>query len=86
MSSRVAEAKDAVSSKVMEVMDVTKDTLQSSVEAARSAVTSSVGMAVDSREGQMAISRAEAVLGNTEDNSLPIGNEELGNETVYVTL
>ncbi|XP_009635674.1 perilipin-3 [Egretta garzetta] len=77
VSSRVAEAKDAVSSKVMEVMDVTKDTLQSSVEAARSAVTSSVGMAVDSREGQMAISRAEAVLGNTEDNSLPIGNEEL---------
>ncbi|KAM6053261.1 perilipin-3-like [Theristicus caerulescens] len=77
VSSRVADAKDAVSSKVMEVMDVTKETLQSSVEAARSAVTSSVGVVMDSRVGQTAVSRAEAVLGRTEDNSLPIGNEEL---------
>ncbi|XP_009282296.2 PREDICTED: perilipin-3 [Aptenodytes forsteri] len=77
VSSRVADAKDAVSSKVMEVIDVTKETLQSSVEAARSAVTSSVGMVMDSRVDQMAISRAEAVLGRTEDNSLPIRNEEL---------
>ncbi|KAM6242741.1 perilipin-3-like [Spheniscus humboldti] len=77
VSSRVADAKDAVRSKVMEVIDVTKDTLQSSVEAARSAVTSSVGVVMDSRVDQMAISRAEAVLGRTEDNSLPIRNEEL---------
>ncbi|KAM6319081.1 perilipin-3-like [Podargus strigoides] len=77
VSSRVADAKDAVSSKVMEVIDVTKETLQSSVEATRSAVTSSVGMVMDSRVGQAAVSRAEAVLGRAEDDSLPIGNEEL---------
>lgn len=80
MSSRVADAKDAVSSKVTEVMDVTKETLQSGVEAARSAVTSSMGMVVDSRVSQTAVSGAEAVLGSTEDSSLPIGNEELGKE------
>ncbi|XP_052644184.1 perilipin-3-like [Harpia harpyja] len=74
--SRVADVKDAVSSKVTEVMDVTKETLQSSMEAARSAVTS-VGMVMDSKVGQTAVSRAEAVLGRTEDSSLPIGNEEL---------
>ncbi|XP_010161673.1 perilipin-3 [Antrostomus carolinensis] len=77
VSSRVADAKDAVSTKVTEVMDVTKETLQSSVEAARSAVTSSVGMVMDSRVGQTTVSGAEAVLGSTEDNTLPIGNEEL---------
>ncbi|XP_035404362.1 perilipin-3-like [Cygnus atratus] len=78
VSSTVAEAKDAVSSRVTEVIDATKGALHSGVEAARSAVTSSVGMVMDSRVGQMAVSRAEAVLGRTEeDNSLPIGNEEL---------
>uniref|UniRef100_A0A672U621 Perilipin n=1 Tax=Strigops habroptila TaxID=2489341 RepID=A0A672U621_STRHB len=77
VSSRVADAKDAVSSKVMEVIDVTKETLQSSIEAARSAVTSSVGMVMDSGVSQTAVSGAEAVLGVTEDSSLPMGNEEL---------
>ncbi|KAM6248871.1 perilipin-3-like [Porphyrio hochstetteri] len=77
VSSRVADAKDAVSSKVTEVIDVTKDTLQSGVEAARSAVTSSVGMVMDSGVGQAAAIRAEEVLEKTEDSSLPIGNEEL---------
>ncbi|XP_054701924.1 perilipin-3-like, partial [Grus americana] len=77
VSSRVADAKDAVSSRVTEVIDVTKETLQSGVEAARSAVTSSVGVVMDSRVGQTAVSGAEAVLGSTEDSSLPIGNEEL---------
>lgn len=82
MSSTVAEAKDAVNSRVTEVIDATKGAIHSSVEAARSAVTSSVGMVMDSRVGQMAVSRAEAVLGRTEeDNPLPIGNEELGQET-----
>uniref|UniRef100_A0A663DVT7 Perilipin n=1 Tax=Aquila chrysaetos chrysaetos TaxID=223781 RepID=A0A663DVT7_AQUCH len=80
VSLKVADVKDAVSSKVTEVMDVTKETLQSSMEAARSAVTS-VGMVMDSKVGQTAVSRAEAVLGRTEDSSLPIGNEELGKET-----
>lgn len=73
----MADVKEAVSSKVTEVVDVTKETLQSSMEAARSAVTS-VGMVMDSKVGQTAVSRAEAVLGRTEDSSLPIGNEELG--------
>lgn len=82
----MADAKDAVSSKVTEVIDVTKETLQSGVEAARSAVTSGVGMVMDSRVGQTAVSGAEAVLGRTEDSCLPIGNEELGKETVYVTV
>ncbi|XP_056210575.1 perilipin-3-like [Falco biarmicus] len=77
VSSRVADAKGAVSSKVAEVMGVTKETLESGMEAARSAVASSVGMAMDSRVGQRAVSGAEAVLGRAEDNSLPIGNEEL---------
>ncbi|XP_026718147.1 perilipin-3-like [Athene cunicularia] len=77
VSSGLADAKDAVSSKVMAVIDVTKETLESSVVAARSAVTSSVGMVMDSRAGQVAASGAEAVLGRTEDNSLPIGNKEL---------
>lgn len=81
----MADAKDAVSSRVTEVIDVTKETLQSGVEAARSAVTSSVGVVMDSRVGQTAVSGAEAVLGSTEDSCLPIGNEELGKETTYVT-
>lgn len=81
----MADAKDAVSSKVTEVIDVTKETLQSGVEAARSAVTSSVGMVMDSRVGQTAISGAEAVLGRTEDSCLPLGNEELGKGMVHVT-
>uniref|UniRef100_A0A663NBA2 Perilipin n=1 Tax=Athene cunicularia TaxID=194338 RepID=A0A663NBA2_ATHCN len=84
VSSGLADAKDAVSSKVMAVIDVTKETLESSVVAARSAVTSSVGMVMDSRAGQVAASGAEAVLGRTEDNSLPIGNKELGKEILYV--
>lgn len=73
----MADVKDAVSSKVTEVVDVTKETLQGSMETARSAVTS-VGMVMDSKVGRTAVSRAEAVLGRTEDSSLPIGNEELG--------
>lgn len=79
MSSTVADAKDIVSSRVAEVVDATKEALHSGMEAARSAVTSSVGMVKDFRVGQMAVSRAEAVLGRTrEDDSLPMGNEELG--------
>uniref|UniRef100_A0A8C3PKZ0 Perilipin n=1 Tax=Calidris pygmaea TaxID=425635 RepID=A0A8C3PKZ0_9CHAR len=80
VSSRVADAKDAVSSKVIEVMDVTKETLQSGVEAARSTVASGVGMVVDSRVGQAAVSGAEAEMGRTEASCLPLGNEELASE------
>uniref|UniRef100_A0A8C9F2G3 Perilipin n=1 Tax=Pavo cristatus TaxID=9049 RepID=A0A8C9F2G3_PAVCR len=77
VSSTVADAKDVVSSRVAELVDATKEALHSGVEAARSAVTSSMGMVKDFRVGQMAVSRAEAVLGRTEDDSLPMGNEEL---------
>ncbi|XP_042690445.1 perilipin-3-like, partial [Centrocercus urophasianus] len=77
VSSTVADAKDVMSSRVAEVVDATKEALHSGVGAARSAVTSSVGMVKDFRVGQMAVSRAEAVLGRTGDDSLPMGNEEL---------
>ncbi|XP_052540107.1 perilipin-3-like isoform X2 [Tympanuchus pallidicinctus] len=78
VSSTVADAKDVMSSRVAEVVDATKEALHSGVGAARSAVTSSVGMVKDFRVGQMAVSRAEAVLGRTgEDDSFPMGNEEL---------
>lgn len=79
----MADVKDAVSSKVMEVIDATKETLQSSMEAARSAVTSSVEVVRDSGVGQTAVS-ADDVMETTEDDSLPIGNEELGKETSHV--
>lgn len=79
VSSTVADAKDVVSSRVAEVVDATEEALHSGVEAARSAMSSSVGMVKDFRVGQMAVSTAEAVLGRTgEDDSLPMGNEELG--------
>lgn len=75
----MADAKDVVSSRVAEVVDATKEALHSGVEAARSAVTSRVGMVKDFRVGQMAVSRSEIVLGRAgEDDSLPMGNEELG--------
>ncbi|XP_072206446.1 perilipin-3-like [Excalfactoria chinensis] len=77
VSSTVADAKDVVSSRVAEVVDATKEALHSGVEAARSAVTSSMGMVKEFRVGQVAVSRAEAVLERTEDDSLPMGNEEL---------
>ncbi|XP_031458957.1 perilipin-3-like isoform X1 [Phasianus colchicus] len=78
VSSTVADAKDIVSSRMAGVVDATMEALHSGVEAARSAVTSSVGMVKDFRVGQIAVSRAEAVLERTgDDNSLPMGNEEL---------
>uniref|UniRef100_A0A8V1A4S8 Perilipin n=1 Tax=Gallus gallus TaxID=9031 RepID=A0A8V1A4S8_CHICK len=78
VSSTMADAKDVVSSRVAEVVDATKEALHSGVEAARSAVTSSMGMVKDFRVGQMVVSSTEAVLGRTgEDDSLPMGNEEL---------
>lgn len=81
VSSTMADAKDVVSSRVAEVVDATKEALHSGVEAARSAVTSSMGMVKDFRVGQMVVSSTEAVLGRTgEDDSLPMGNEELGQE------
>ncbi|OXB81002.1 UNVERIFIED_CONTAM: hypothetical protein H355_006085 [Colinus virginianus] len=81
VSYTVADAKDVVSGRVAELVDATKEALHSGVEAARSAVTSSMGMVMDSKVDRMDVNRAGAVLGRTgEDDSLPIGNEELGQE------
>ncbi|XP_030920014.1 perilipin-3-like [Geospiza fortis] len=69
LSSRGAEVKEAVSSRVL---DVTRDTLQGSEGTATPAVTG-LGPAV----AQMGVLGAEAVLGTAEGGSLPTGNEEL---------
>ncbi|XP_054130900.1 perilipin-3-like [Melozone crissalis] len=72
LSSSVAEAKEAVSSRVLEVLDVTRDTLQGSNGTATPAVTS-----LEPAVPQMGVLGAEAALGTAEGDSLPIGNEEL---------
>ncbi|RMB95578.1 hypothetical protein DUI87_27688 [Hirundo rustica rustica] len=77
VSSGVAEVKEAVGSKVQGVLDVTKDTLQSSVGAARPAVTGAAGLLLEPAVGQTGVCGAEDVLGGAEGDSLPIGNEEL---------
>ncbi|XP_030819348.1 perilipin-3-like [Camarhynchus parvulus] len=69
LSSRGAEVKEAVSSRVL---DVTRDTLQGSEGTATPAVTG-LGPAV----AQMGVLGAGAVLGTAEGGSLPTGNEEL---------
>ncbi|OWK52458.1 Perilipin-3 [Lonchura striata] len=76
LSSRVAEVKEAVSSRALEVLDVTGEMLQGCEGAATPAVTSAawLGPAV----GQMGACGAEAVLGTAEGDSLSVGNEELG--------
>ncbi|XP_038225739.1 perilipin-3-like [Dermochelys coriacea] len=71
---------DAVSSRMTEVVDVTKETLQSSVEAAKSMVTSGMSTVMGATVGQIAMSGVEAVLEQSEDlvdHYLPITDEEL---------
>ncbi|XP_044842226.1 perilipin-3-like [Mauremys mutica] len=71
---------DAVSSRMTEVVDVTKETLQGSIEAAKSMVTSGMSTVMGSTVGQMAMSGMEAVLEKSEDlvdHYLPITDEEL---------
>ncbi|XP_063028787.1 perilipin-3-like, partial [Melospiza melodia melodia] len=72
LSSIVAEVKEAVSSRELEVLDVTRDTLQGSEGTATPAVTS-----LEPAVPQRGVLGAEAVLGTAEGDSLPIGNEEL---------
>ncbi|KAM3664041.1 perilipin-3-like isoform 1-T1 [Ammospiza maritima maritima] len=72
LSSSVAEVKEAVSSRELEVLDVTRDTLQGSEGTATPAVTS-----LEPVVPQRGVLGAEAVLGTAEGDSLPIGNEEL---------
>ncbi|XP_068064364.1 perilipin-3-like isoform X1 [Anomalospiza imberbis] len=79
LSSRVAEVKEAVSGKVLEVLDATRETPQGSEGTATPAVTSAAGLGP--AVGHMGVCEAEAVLGTTEGDSLPIGNEELAQLT-----
>nr|XP_026653359.1 perilipin-3-like [Zonotrichia albicollis] len=72
LSSTVAEVKEAVSSRVLEALDVTRVTLQGSEGTATPAVTS-----LEPAVPQRGVLGAEAVLGTAEGDSLPIGNEEL---------
>lgn len=76
----MAEVKGAVSSRVQEVLDVTRETLQSSEGDARPAVSSAAGL------GQSSVCGAEAVLGTAEGDSLPVGSEEPGKERVDVAM
>lgn len=65
---------DAMSSRVTEVLDKT-------THASKSAVTSSMPTVVSSRVHPAAVSRAEVVLGQSEDlvdHFLPITEDELG--------
>ncbi|XP_005533009.2 PREDICTED: perilipin-3-like [Pseudopodoces humilis] len=71
VSSRVAEVKEAVSSKVLQALDVSREAVQSSEGAAGPAVT---GLVLEPGAG---VCGAEAVLGRDKGDSLPIGNEEL---------
>ncbi|XP_034643401.1 perilipin-3-like [Trachemys scripta elegans] len=75
-----SEEVDAVSSRMTEVVDVTKETLQDRIEAVKSMVTSSMSTVMGSTVGQMAMSGVEAVLEKSEDlvdHYLPITDEEL---------
>ncbi|XP_032649208.1 perilipin-3-like [Chelonoidis abingdonii] len=71
---------DAVSSSMTKVVDVTKETLQSSIEAVKSMVTSGMSTVMGSTVGKMTMSGVEAVLEKSEDlvdHYLPITDEEL---------
>ncbi|CAM5095934.1 unnamed protein product [Natator depressus] len=71
---------DAVSCRMSEVVDVSLVTLQGSIEAAKSVVTSGMSTVMGATVGQMAMSEMEAVLEQSEDlvdHYLPITDEEL---------
>ncbi|CAM4549051.1 perilipin-3-like [Lepidochelys kempii] len=71
---------DAVSCRMSEVVDVSLVTLQGSIEAAKSVVTSGMSTVMSATVGQMAMSGVEAVLEQSEnlvDHYLPITDEEL---------
>uniref|UniRef100_A0A8V5H2K7 Perilipin n=1 Tax=Melopsittacus undulatus TaxID=13146 RepID=A0A8V5H2K7_MELUD len=78
-------AKDLVTNKVTEAMDLTKGAVQDSVEKTKSVVTSTVSTALDAAVSQAVEGGVEAVLGMSEDlvdHYLPMTEEELGEKTL----
>ncbi|XP_004464288.2 perilipin-3 [Dasypus novemcinctus] len=75
-------AKESVATRVSEAVDVTRGTVQTGVDVAKSVVASGVQLVAGSRVGQTVLSSVDAVLGKSEewvDNHLPMTNEELAN-------
>nr|XP_020667043.1 perilipin-3-like [Pogona vitticeps] len=80
VSSRMASAKEAITSTLSGVVGLTKEAVQGSMDATRSAISHSVTTVVESRVGQIAVSSAEALLDKSEeliDDYLPLTDEEL---------
>ncbi|XP_074839858.1 perilipin-3-like [Carettochelys insculpta] len=76
VSSRLSDVKEAMS----RVVDMTKEAVQDGMKATKSAVTDGMSTVAESRMGQLAVSRMEAVLGKSEellDHYLPMTEEEL---------
>ncbi|KFV61692.1 Perilipin-3, partial [Dryobates pubescens] len=74
-------AKDLVTNKVTEAVDLTKEAVQESVEKTKSVVTSTVSTALDAALSQAVAGGVETVLGMSEDlvdQYLPVTEEELG--------
>ncbi|XP_010184129.1 PREDICTED: perilipin-3-like, partial [Mesitornis unicolor] len=76
-----AGAKDCVTNKVTEAVDLTKGAVQDGVEKTKSMVTSTVHTALDAAVSQAVAGGVESVLGLSEDlvdQYLPMTEEELG--------
>ncbi|XP_028941302.1 perilipin-3, partial [Antrostomus carolinensis] len=74
-------AKDLVTNKVTEAVDLTKGAVQDGVEKTKSVVTSTVSTALDAAVSQAVAGGVESVLGISEDlvdHYLPMTEEELG--------
>ncbi|XP_009470252.1 PREDICTED: perilipin-3-like [Nipponia nippon] len=74
-------AKDLVTNKVTEAVDLTKGAVQDGVEKTKSVVTSTVNTALDAAVSQAVAGGVESVLGISEDlvdHYLPMTEEELG--------
>ncbi|NXK38803.1 PLIN3 protein, partial [Piprites chloris] len=74
-------AKDLVTNRVTEAVDLTKGAVQDGVEKTKSLVTSTVSTALDAASGQAVAGGVESVLGMSEDlvdHFLPMTEEELG--------
>ncbi|NWU17926.1 PLIN3 protein, partial [Cephalopterus ornatus] len=74
-------AKDLMTNKVTEAVDLTKGAVQDGVEKTKSVVTSTVSTALDAALSQAVAGGVESVLGMSEDlvdHFLPMTEEELG--------